>query len=83
LCHGRVFLADDNAAYQLLTSVKGTPDAAVPVEDSAADRGNRHAVSNGIRDANEGFPQGAQPNLGMKLPRQVEDCLTLNIWTPQ
>ena len=37
-----------------------------------------HVLTNGFNRL-----QGPQPNLGMKLPRQVEDCQTLNIWTPQ
>ena len=61
---------------------KGIPYAAAPVGSLRWKPPQAPPRWDGVRNAEEFGPPCPQPNLGMKLPRSSEDCLTLNIWTP-
>jgi para-nitrobenzyl esterase len=61
---------------------KGIPYAAAPVRDLRWRPPQAPSRWDGIREAHEFGPPCPQPMLGMKLPKQNEDCLTLNVWTP-
>ena len=60
---------------------KGIPYAAPPVGNLRWKAPLPPAQWSGIRAAMEFGPPCTQPFTGIPLPKQSEDCLTLNIWT--